>query len=87
VEKVIVSLIDLIYTVVLALIMLRMIFSWTMPYGPKNDFAKLVYSITESMLKPFRIIIPLGNMGGIDLAPIILLVLIGIVRRVVIFLI
>lgn len=61
--------------------MIRMIFSWIMPYGPKNEFAKLVYGITEPMLKPLRLIIPIGNTGGIDLAPVILLLLIGIIKE------
>ncbi len=83
----IVSLINITYNVIQVLILLRMVFSWMMPYGATTDFAKLIYQITELMLKPFRVIVPIGNMGGIDIAPIILLVLLNIVRKGLILLV
>lgn len=79
----IVSLIQIIFMVLETLIFVRIIMSWIMPQG-NNEFARLVYSITEPMLKPFRAVIPLGNMGGIDISPIILIILLGVVKKMLI---
>ena len=54
----------------------RLIFSW-IPHDPYNDITRIVYKITEPMLKPIRDIIPASSLG-IDISPFILLVLLNI---------
>ena len=80
------SLIELVYIVIFSLIMIRMVLSWVMPYGG-NEFSRLIYQLTEPMLKPFRAVIPLGNMGGIDIAPLVLFLILNIVRNILITLV
>lgn len=80
------SLIELVYIVIFSLIMIRMVLSWIMPYGG-NEFSRLIYQLTEPMLKPFRAVIPLGNMGGIDIAPLVLFLILNIVRSILITLV
>ncbi|QQR83760.1 YggT family protein [Candidatus Peregrinibacteria bacterium] len=50
----------------------RVLFSWIKP--PHNALTNLVYNITEPILSPLRRHIPL--VGGLDISPIIALVLI-----------
>lgn len=65
--------------VIRILIFIRIILSWLMPHN-RNEFTNLVYDITEPMLKPFRVLLPLGQLR-MDLSPIILLLLLGILRN------
>lgn len=72
---------DLLITVVNTLILIRVILSWLAP-GSANGFTELVYNLTEPILKPFRVLLPMGNFR-LDIAPIIAYIFFGIVRRVV----
>jgi len=54
----------------------RLIISW-IPHDPYNDITRIVYKVTEPMLKPIRDIIPASSLG-IDISPFILLVLLNI---------
>ena len=58
----------------------RLIISW-IPHDPNNDITRIVYKATEPMLKPIRDIIPASSMG-IDISPIILLVLLNIAETI-----
>lgn len=76
-----VGIIFLALRVVEVLILIRIVLSWIMP--SRNEFTELVYSVTEPILSPFRVMLPLGH-ARLDLAPIIVYFLIGIIKRVVI---
>lgn len=67
--------------VIRVLILIRIVLSWLMPYN-RNEFTSLVYSITEPMLKPFRVLLPMGHVR-IDLSPIILLFVLSFLNRLV----
>ena len=58
----------------------RLIISW-IPHDPYNDITRIVYKVTEPMLKPIRDIIPASSMG-IDISPFILLVLLNIAESI-----
>jgi len=58
----------------------RLIISW-IPHDPYNDITRIVYKITEPMLKPIRDIIPSSSLG-IDISPFILLVLLNIAESI-----
>ena len=58
----------------------RLIISW-IPHDPNNDITRIVYKITEPMLKPIRDIIPSSSLG-IDISPFILLVLLNIAESI-----
>lgn len=82
----IVNIIDMLIYVIWILILIRMVMSWVNPYG-RDEFSRIIYQITEPMLKPFRVIIPLGDMGGFDAAPLILMVILEVIKRIIIALI
>ena len=58
----------------------RLIISW-IPHDPYNDITRIVYKITEPMLKPIRDIIPASSLG-IDISPFILLILLNIAESI-----
>ena len=57
------------------LVIARVILSW-IPLNPQNPFARLIYSITEPLLKPFRF----ARIGMFDLSPILLFILISVIQ-------
>jgi YggT family protein len=66
------------------------IFSWLYAFGvvnPSNQFVgtigRMLYQLTEPALRPIRRFLP--AMGGLDLSPIVLLLLIFLIERVIIY--
>jgi YggT family protein len=64
------------------------IFSWLIAFNvvnPRNQFvvsvAQLLYAITEPVLRPIRRILP--NMSGIDLSPVVVILIIVFIRMVI----
>lgn len=70
-------LLSLIIYILQILIFIRVILSWVVPYG-RNEFVRLVNDITEPILKPFRIIIPIAGNAGIDISAIVVLLLLQV---------
>ncbi len=67
-------LIELAVWVYIVAILIRVILSWTNPYGAsRHPLGDLLYSLTEPMLAPARRLIP--NLGGLDISPIAVFVL------------
>lgn len=62
------------------LIVIRVILSWLSP-NSSNGFTDLVYGLTEPILRPFRVLIPMGNLR-FDLSPMVAYVFFLILRRV-----
>ena len=65
------------------------ILSWLVAFGvvnTHNDFVRAIYDflqrITEPVLRPIRNIMP--NLGGIDISPILLLLLIFFLQRIIV---
>ena len=56
----------------------RVIISW-INHDPYNDIIRIIYQVTEPMLRPIRDIIPTTSIG-IDISPFILLFLLNIVE-------
>ena len=56
----------------------RVIISW-INHDPYNDIIRIIYQVTEPMLRPIRDIIPATSIG-IDISPFILLFLLNIVE-------
>lgn len=73
--------VDKLFAALRILILLRIILSWIAPYS-RNEFTELINHVTEPILKPFRILIPLGRMR-IDFSPILALIALNIVRNLV----
>ena len=60
-------------------IILRAVTSWMRP-DPNNAFIRILVAVTEPVLKPLRALIPPQALAGIDVSPILAIVLIQIVR-------
>ena len=58
----------------------RLIISW-IAHDPYNDIIRIIYKVTEPMLKPIRDIIPASSLG-IDISPFILLLLLNIAEAI-----
>ena len=74
-----------IYVVIAAAIL-----SWLVAFNvvnPRNQFVAMVgdflYRITEPVLRPIRNALP--NLGGIDISPIILILIIMFIERVIMY--
>lgn len=72
------------------LIIAMAILSWLIAFGvvnTRNDFVRAVHDflgrITEPVLRPIRNVMP--NLGGIDISPIILLLIIFFLQRVIVY--
>jgi YggT family protein len=62
-------------------ILARVLVSW-LPISRESAFVQLLYGITEPILGPIRRILP--GMGGLDLSPMIGLILIWVAQTVLI---
>ena len=65
------------------------IFSWLYAFNvvnPRNQFVgavgNMLYQLTEPLLRPIRRFVP--AMGGLDLSPIVLLLLIFLLQRIIV---
>ncbi|NLK63073.1 MAG: YggT family protein [Fusobacteria bacterium] len=79
------------------LLIIRIILSWVLPgnffYSMSrggfsellSDLVKAIYKVTDPILKPFRIIIPLGG-AMLDIGPIVVFFIIRILRGILAFL-
>jgi len=59
----------------------RILLSW-MPVDKGNRLVRIVYEITEPMLGPIRRVVP--TLGGLDLSPMIAIILIQVAERALI---
>jgi YggT family protein len=73
--------IEFVFWVMDLAILLRVLFSWVNP-DPYNTLVRLVYQITEPVLGPLRRVVP--PLGGLDITPMIALVLLQLVRSLII---
>ena len=62
-------------------IFVRILLSW-MPVDRESRLVRMVYEITDPILEPIRSVVP--ALGGLDLSPMIALVLIEVAKRVLI---
>ena len=64
----------------------RIIASWIRPpmEGPLHTLWRVLYDLTDPVLRPFRNLIPPIRMGAMamDLSPILVFVIIGVLQRV-----
>jgi YggT family protein len=69
------------------ILLIRILMSWfPMPRsGPAATAARILYDLTDPVLRPLRNLIPPARMGmmAIDFSPIIVFIAIGVLQRVV----
>jgi YggT family protein len=64
-----------ILTVIQWLVIITAVISWVNP-DPRNPIVQFLYRTTEPILRPFRKLLPPQKTGGIDLSPILVILLI-----------
>ncbi|MBT5782498.1 MAG: YggT family protein [Candidatus Marinimicrobia bacterium] len=74
------SIINNVFNLLQLLIMIRVVLSW-IDHDPYNQFIKLLYSITDTILEPIRDLIPL-QASVIDFTPMVAFVLIGFIKNI-----
>ncbi len=81
-------LIDTLITLYIWILIAAAVLSWLVAFNvvnPRNDFVRNVgtflYNITEPALRPIRNMLP--NLGGIDISPIILIILLLFLRQLI----
>jgi len=77
-----IEIINLVFRLYSYAILARIVLSW-IPLERNNLVVQFIYKITEPILAPFRIILPLGGIG-LDLSPIIVFFLINLLQRSII---
>jgi YggT family protein len=70
---------NLLFGALSILILIRVLMSWIPNLDPYNPLVRLIYQLTDPILEPARRLIP--PIGGLDLSPLIVLLLIDFVIR------
>jgi YggT family protein len=65
------------FTILKTAIVVRVISSW-LPISPSSVWVRWSYVLSEPLLAPFRQIVP--NLGGLDISPIIVYILLGLLE-------
>lgn len=67
------------------IIVIRVLLSWLAPYT-HNDFTDVIYAVSEPILRPFRMIFPMGY-SRIDISPILAYMALNLIRRLLFWII
>lgn len=65
-------------------IIVRAVVSWSHP-DPRQPLVRILVQVTEPILKPLRTAVPPAKLGGIDLSPILAIIVIQIVRYLLLY--
>ena len=79
---IIIELVRVLGFVLYAAIIGRVIISW-INVSPSNPIVGIIYKVTEPILGPIRRMLP--AMGGLDLSPMIALILVTVFQRIIFF--
>lgn len=78
------SVTDMVILILQWIIIIRCVLSW-IPHSPHNAIIRLIYDISEPILKPFRLIKLGGAAAMIDLSPIFAMLALMLIRQFVIY--
>jgi YggT family protein len=80
------SLVDTLITIYIWLLIAQAILSWLVSFGIVNRYNRVValvgdflWRVTEPLLRPIRRVLP--DLGGIDISPVILILLLWFLRN------
>ena len=83
-------LIDTLIDIYIWLLIAQAVLSWLLAFGVINRYNRAVsvigdflYRVTEPVLRPIRAVLP--NFGGIDVSPVILILLLMFLRRLILY--
>lgn len=65
-------------------IIIRALVSWVNP-DPYNPIIQILVRITEPVLRPLRRLVPPRKLGGLDISPILAILLIQLIRYILIY--
>ena len=71
-----------IFSVLQILLVFRVILSW-FPHNANAEWAKVIHSITDIILRPIQQNLPTRNMG-FDFSPIIAFFILGVIKNIII---
>jgi len=72
--------IDMVFNILQIIIIVRVILSW-ISHNPSNQFIRIIYQVSEPILKPIREILPITGMG-FDFSPIVAFFLLGLLKKI-----
>ena len=72
--------IDMVFNILQIIIIVRVVLSWV-SHNPSNQFIRIIYQVSEPILKPIREILPITGMG-FDLSPIVAFFLLGLLKKI-----
>jgi len=72
--------IDMVFNILQLIIIVRVVLSW-ISHNPSNQFIRIIYQVSEPILKPIREILPITGMG-FDLSPIVAFFLLGLLKKI-----
>ena len=72
--------IDMVFNLLQIIIIVRVVLSW-ISHNPSNQFIRIIYQVSEPILKPIREILPITGMG-FDLSPIVAFFLLGLLKKI-----
>ena len=88
--RAILDIIDIVLNLYVWLLIAAAILSWLIAFNvvnTRNQFvssvAEFLYRITEPLLRPIRNILP--DLGGLDISPIVLILIIMLIQRVIVY--
>ena len=83
-------LIDTIIDIYIWLLIAQAVLSWLLAFGVVNRYNRgvavigdFLYRVTEPALRPIRSFLP--NFGGVDISPIILILILMFLRRLIVY--
>ena len=76
----IIELIDVVFTLLWLVVLADVLVSWVM--SPYHEVRRFLDSVVQPLLDPIRRLVP--PVGGLDLSPLVLLLTIGLVRRLLV---
>ncbi|KPJ62559.1 hypothetical protein AMK68_04740 [candidate division KD3-62 bacterium DG_56] len=72
-----------IFHIIYLLVIAHVIISWV-PVRRSHPAVQLLAGIVEPLLRPFRSLVPPSRVGGLDISPIILIVVLSVVERIIV---
>ena len=72
--------IDMVFNILQIIIIVRVVLSWV-SHNPSNQFIRIIYQVSEPILKPIREILPITGMG-FDLSPVVAFFLLGLLKKI-----
>ena len=88
--KAVLWLVDTLIDIYIWILIAQAILSWLLAFGVVNRYNRAVavigdflYRVTEPALRPIRALLP--NFGGIDISPIILILILMFLRKLILY--